>query len=101
MKQKAQYIEYHGIVTDIYGAPIPNAKVYATIQKGSSIKTTGSTFTDKNGYFILSVLNQVYDSWTYFVTASCDGYQNKTKSMGHTPNDNGKNITINFQVIKE
>lgn len=94
-------IEYRGIVTDSNGNPIPNAKVYATILKGSSIKTAGSTFTNTNGKFILSVPNQEYDSWTYYVTASCDGYQNKTESMGHTPNDNGKNVAISFQLIKE
>lgn len=94
-------IEYRGVVKDVENNPLPYAQVYATILKGSSLNKVGTTFTDSNGNYILSVPNQEYNSWSYSVTAVCDGYEHKTINMGHTPNDNGKNITLIFQLVKE
>lgn len=94
-------IQYIGRVTNTQDIPIPNTKVYATILRGSTRENVAATFADDNGKFVLSVPNQTYDTWSYYITASVDGYSNKTIKMGHTPNDNGKNFVVNFQMEKE
>ena len=92
-------IIYKGTVTDAQTEqPIPNAKVHAKIQNGSTITAAGTVFTDETGHYTLELHKPEYNSWNYYISADKSDYKVQTYTMSHTKEDIGRTVTLNFQL---